>query len=140
MQYRSRTGTFARVGALAAAFMLLAGSPPARAQNHEENGSTVLLVKALGDDEITCARPAPSIRWSLAGFSRFKVFVGTDPDFEPQITSGSMLLVRSVWTIPATKWASLCSRAPTHLYIKVTGTVAESERVARNDEDAMKVK
>ncbi|HZE88036.1 MAG TPA: hypothetical protein VE404_00745, partial [Verrucomicrobiae bacterium] len=132
--------TFAAAVVIAATLMLFAGSPPARAESPPGDGHTVLLVKSLGDDEITCARPAPSIRWTLAGFNRFRVLVGTDPDFGSPITSGSMLLSRSTWSIPATKWASLCRSAPTHLYIKVTGTVAESGRVARNDVVALRTK
>jgi len=148
MQYPSRTTTLARVAAIAAAFMLLAGSSPARAQSPPGFGSApargasdpVLLVTTLGDDKVNCARPAPSIRWSQAGFNRYKVFVGTDLAFASQITSGATLLSTTTWTIPATKWATLCSRAPTHLYIKVMGTVAGTEEVALSNVDAIKVK
>jgi hypothetical protein len=90
--------------------------------------------------DVTCEDPPPTIAWSPVLFNRFKVFVGTDPAFVYQVTSGSTLLRIPVWTMSSSKWATVCRHATANLYIRVMGKVAGKEAATLSNVDVIKVK
>jgi hypothetical protein len=90
--------------------------------------------------DVTCADPAPTITWSAAAFNRFKVLVGTDPAFTRKVTSGTTLLRTTSWTVPGAKWATLCKRATSRLYLRVMGKTAGGRAIELSDVDVITVK
>ena len=90
--------------------------------------------------DVTCDDAAPSIAWSPALFDRFTVFVGTDPAVLYPVTSGTTPLRRNVWTVPASKWATLCRHASAYLYIRVMGKVAWNESATLSNVAVLKVR
>jgi hypothetical protein len=90
--------------------------------------------------DVLCEDPPPTIAWSPALLNRFKVFVGTDPAFVYQVTSGSTLLRGTTWTMSSSKWAMVCRHATANLYIRVMGKVAGTEAAKLSNVDVIKVK
>jgi hypothetical protein len=70
---------------------------------------------------LTCVE-APTLRWTESIYSRFRVFIGWQPDFPPGgwITSGWQLTGAS-WTPPPGLWLRVCRSGATQLYLRVDG-------------------
>jgi hypothetical protein len=78
----------------------------------------------LGADVLDChaGDPAPLLTWHNAQYDKFRVFVSTNPTFATQkINSGKKYLTATSYRFSAAKWASICAKATTALYIKVLG-------------------
>jgi len=92
----------------------------------------VLLVSPVNGAELDCSNPRvvrPAIAWDPGNYEKFRVLIGTDPNFATgtMITSGDTLLTSNVWTPSGKKWRSACKRAlaadPNRpiLFVKVFG-------------------
>ena len=128
-----------RSAVIATALVLVASPAISRARGQEEFRAKPTVTFPLNGD-VTCEEAAPSIAWSPALFDRFTVFVGTDPSVVYPVTSGTTPLRGNVWTVPASKWATLCHRASTHLYIRVMGKVAGNESATLSNVSVLKVR
>ena len=89
--------------------------------------------------DVTCADPPPVITWSPEIYDRFKVFIGATATFGTQVTSGKRLLTTNVWSVPPAKWATICGKPGTLLYIKVLGRVAGTRTTEYSEVDTITV-
>jgi len=78
--------------------------------------------------QVDCAGAPPTITWSPETYTGFKVFLGADAAFKVKITSGKKLLKVPLYTPPATKWAKICAKLGTDLFIKVQGKASRPKR------------
>jgi hypothetical protein len=76
--------------------------------------------------DVDCAGPPPTITWSqdfADGLNQYKVFIAWDAGFAStkRVTSGSTLLKKTSFLVPATKWTTVCKNASPDLFLKIFG-------------------
>jgi hypothetical protein len=103
----------------------------------------VIVTAPAASATLDCHTPLtgrPTIAWDAGDFDRFRVFVGSDPNFPvgSRISSGDTLLRKSLYTVPTKKWKSACRKAiaanalnPT-LFIEVFGVNVDVPKNASN--------
>lgn len=82
----------------------------------------------------------PTIQWDAGEFDRFRVFIGTDPNFAvgTKVSSGDTLLRKITYLVPTKKWRIACRKAITAdpqnptLFIEVFGVNVNVPKSASN--------
>lgn len=101
-----------------------AASNPAQTNSDgvgEGDACDLTITFPLDGSQVDCAGAPPVITWTPESYTKFKVFLGADPEFRVKETSGTLQNV-SAYAVPESKWASICRHLSGTLYLQVDGT------------------
>jgi len=79
------------------------------------------IITPANESLLDCSGPPPTVTWSSGPYDRFKVFFSPSGSFKPQTASGRKALTVTTFTLPLKKWAGLCRKLSTVLFIRVQG-------------------